>query len=186
MRLFLGVFPPPEVQQAVFESAAALRRSPVSVSWVRPENLHFTLRFLGEVGEDGAARAAESAREAAATPTSFEVAFGPLGAFPNARRARVLWAGLQEGAEPLAALASALDAALSKRGFGRAGKPFAPHLTLGRVRGTPGDWSAVLDARRSRMEAVPRFTVRHLRVVESTLSPQGSIYRSRAEAPLAS
>jgi 2'-5' RNA ligase len=141
------------------------------------------MRFLGELGEDGAARVALAATEAAAATAVFEAVLGGFGAYPNARRARVVWAGLKQGAEALTALSSALDRALRSRGFDRPERPFSPHLTLGRV-SDAGDWTGRLSAEEA--PAALRFAVHHLRVVESTLSPHGSIYRTRAEAPLAS
>jgi len=183
MRLFLAVFPPAEVQRAAFGVIEALRRPGDGVSWVKPENLHYTLRFLGELGEDGARRAAESATEAAAKSREFAAALGGLGAFPNPRRARVIWIGMSEGGEALVALAHALDRALVKRGFGAPDKPFSAHLTLGRVREPGRDWTETL------AEPVPadppaRFTVDRICVVESQLSPRGSIYTVRVGAPL--
>jgi len=183
MRLFLAVFPPAEVQRAVSGLIEALRRPGDGLSWVKPENLHYTLRFLGEVGEDGARRAAEAANEAAAKSREFTAALGGLGTFPNPRRARVIWIGMSEGGEALVTLAHDLDRALAKRGFGAPDKPFSAHLTLGRVREPGRDWTETL------AEPVPadppaRFTVDRICVVESQLSPRGSIYTVRVGAPL--
>jgi len=182
MRLFLAVFPPEEVRRRLYDQAAALRAAGGSVSWVKPENLHSTMRFLGEVGEDGARRVTEAAQAAAAAASAFDAETGRYGAFPSPPRARVLWIGLARGAEALVALARGLDGALAQRGFGRPEKPFAAHLTLGRVRDRDADWSAALAAPAGEGA---RFRVERLSVVESTLSPAGSIYRVRAEAPLA-
>lgn len=180
MRLFLAVFPPPEAQAAVVLACAPLRAAGGGVSWVRAENLHYTLRFMGELGADGARRAGEAASEAASDHAPFEAALGDFGAFPDARRARVLWVGLAAGDAPLRALAASLKAALARRGFGRADRPFAPHLTVGRVR-AGADWSAELATAR-----VPgaTFTVDRLLLVRSTLSPRGSTYETVSEARL--
>jgi len=185
MRLFLAVFPPPEVQRAAFAATEAMRRPGDGVSWVKPENLHYTLHFLGELGEDGARRAAEAAREAAGDHRAFDAALGGLGAFPDPRRARVLWVSMAEGAEEMKGLARSLEEALGRRGFDRADKPFSPHLTLGRVRAPREDWSARLAAAEPPAGAGARFRVERLSLMESKLSPQGSIYTARAEGPLA-
>ncbi len=181
MRLFLAVFPPPQVQRAARAVSDALAHPGDGVSWVKADNLHFTLRFLGEVGEDGARRASEAAREAAAGEARFDAALGAPGAFPDAARARVIWLGLSAGAEPLVRLARALERALRARGFEPADRAFTPHLTLGRVR-TPGaDWAMRLGAARVGPAAFP---VERLCVMESVLSPGGSRYTVRERAPL--
>lgn len=180
LRLFLAVFPSPEAQAAVARACEALRSPGDGVSWVKRENLHYTLRFLGEMGEDGARRAGEAAREAAADHPAFGAALGAFGCFPVASRARVVWVGLAEGDAPLRALAASLEAALQRRGFSLADKPFASHLTVGRVR-VPADWSAKLAAAKA-PEA--RFAVDRVRLMKSTLSPRGSLYEVVREARL--
>ena len=192
MRIFLAVFPPPETQTLAFDAAESLQRAAEregipagEVAWVRRENLHYTLSFLGELNEEGAARAEEAAREAAIGLAPFEVALGAPGAFPNARRARVLWLGLSAGADPLIELAVRLERALRSRGFSRDERPFSPHLTVGRVRDPRHDLTGALAGANSlASEAASRFTVRRVSVVASTLSPGGSRYEIRAEAAL--
>jgi len=183
MRLFLAVVPPVEVRLAAFGLLEPTRRPGDGISWVKPENLHYTLRFLGEVGEDGARRAAEAANEAASGARVFAAALGALGAFPNARRARVIWIGMSEGGEALVSLARDLDRALAKRGFGAPDKPFSPHLTLGRVREPRRDWTSALAEPRP-PDPPARFNVDRICVVESQLNPRGSIYTVRAQARL--
>ena len=185
MRLFVAVFPPALVQRAAAGVIDGLRRDGDGVSWVKPDNLHYTMRFLGEIGDDGLARVTEAATEAATTTPAFDAELGGPGAFPNARRARVIWLGMRAGAEPLAALAKSLERALASRGFEPEGRPFTAHLTLGRVREPRADWTAPLESAHI-AEGVPRrFRVDRLTVVESRLHPKGSIYAPRAEAILA-
>ncbi len=183
MRLFIAVFPPIEVQEAVHSMAQSLRRPGDGVSWVKRDNLHYTLRFLGELGEDGADRAATAAREATGPRSAFDASLGALGAFPNPRRAGVLWISLSEGHAPMMDLAQALEDELKRRGFDRAERPFSPHLTLGRVRNRDRDWTTTL-AEVKLPEPLPRFRVDRLSVVVSKLDPKGSVYRVRDEALL--
>ena len=189
MRIFLAVFPPPPAQSLAFAAERRVRDAAGSaagrVSWVRLDNLHYTLKFLGEVGEDGARRAADGAREAAGSLAAFDVTLGLAGAFPNPHHARVLWLGLERGAEEFRELARRLDRSLSKRGFDREQRAFSPHLTIGRVRDGGHDWTAALASCASlAAEPAARFRVGAVRVMKSTLSPKGSIYEVLEEAPL--
>ena len=184
MRIFLAVFPPPEVQDTAFSVIESLRTRGDGVSWVKRDNLHFTMRFLGEIGEDGAGRVTEAAREAAAATAAFGATLGEPGAFPTARRPRVLWLGLGRGAAELVGLAKRLEAALARGGFEPEAREFSPHLTIGRVREPGPDWTAAL--RGAAPVAGPReFRVQNLAVVQSQLNPRGSIYTVLENAPLA-
>jgi 2'-5' RNA ligase len=189
LRIFLAVFPPPAAQAAAEQVIEHLRQPDDGVSWVKRENLHYTLRFLGDLGEDGARRAAQAAAEAAAAHHAFDACLGGLGAFPNPPKARVLWIGLSQGAEALTALARAVEDALRRKGFGRADRPFAAHLTIGRVRELGRDWTDQLaDAKAEGRLGGERdgagFRVDRVLVVHSQLSPHGSIYSVRAEVAL--
>jgi 2'-5' RNA ligase len=181
MRLFLAVFPPADVQQVAYRAADPLRVGHDAVAWVNRENLHYTMRFLGDHDETGFTRAQAALRDVAKARTRFGATLGGFGAFPSAKRARVLWIGMLQGAEPMRLLASALESALVKHGFESADESFEPHLTVGRVR-APGDWTArLLDA--PTVEA--RFQVDRLQLVKSVLAPGGSRYETLEEAQLA-
>ena len=142
------------------------------------------MRFIGEVGDDGARRIDQAARDAAARHAVFDATLGTLGAFPDARRARVIWLGMTHGGEALVELARDLEAELRKRGFDRADHPFSAHLTLGRPRDFGQDWTDRLASAPIPAPA-PAFRVDRVCVVESKLSPKGSTYNVRSEAALA-
>lgn len=111
---------------------------------VRPENWHLTLRFLGDTGADQAERLRAELRRAT-LGSSFRLRFGALGAFPSARRASVLWVGVDEGAVELARLAAVTEVAAVRAGFAAEGRPFRAHLTVSRIR-PPVDVSALVGA----------------------------------------
>jgi 2'-5' RNA ligase len=98
-----------------------------------PDKWHVTLRFLGDVDEVGRDRLLAEL-DGAGLGTPFRVRWGGLGAFPNLRRATVLWVGLDEGAPQLTALANAVEEAVEAAGFPPEDRPFRPHLTLSRIR----------------------------------------------------
>lgn len=104
-----------------------------SVRWVKPEGIHLTLFFLGEIMPDRVApiQAALAEVTRGATPFAFQVQGS--GCFPNLKRPRVIWVGIEESGGRLAALQAAVSAALARLGFQPEERDFSPHLTLGRV-----------------------------------------------------
>jgi len=136
VRLFVALDIPEAVRTAIESLIGELKPLDDSWKWVRAENLHVTLKFLGEVAPDRLPRIVEALRTA---PTSGSVAlkFHGLGFFPNERRPRVLWAGM-EGPQNLIGLAVAVEGALASAGFAREEREFTPHLTLARNKRATG------------------------------------------------
>ena len=182
MRTFLAVFPPRAVQRALAEALEGARQPGDGVSWVRRENLHYTLRFLGELEESRIQAVTRAARDAVRGAAAFSLALGEAGAFPDFRRPRVLWIGARQGGEALELLARSLNEALRRQGFDRADKPFRAHLTVGRVRDTARASAGVARLRALVVES--EFLVDRLATVHSMLRPSGSEYRIVDEAPL--
>jgi 2'-5' RNA ligase len=113
----------------------------LGLRWIPESQLHFTLKFLGEIEEERVAEAKAATAAAAIAATGrpgisgpFRFALEGLGAFPPRGPARVLWAGCGEGAEALTALGAAVEEAFTAAGFPREERPFSPHLTLARVK----------------------------------------------------
>jgi 2'-5' RNA ligase len=133
-RLFIGVLLPEETRTAIGPAQQALRDQKLAVRWVRPENWHITLHFLGEI--DSAAVPGLSARLAAelAGLAAPDLRCQGLGAFPNLRRPRVLWAGIAGDVDRLARIQAAAVAAGETVGVGAEKRPYHPHVTLGYVR----------------------------------------------------
>ncbi len=122
--------------EAVCGDVEANVREPRSaVRWVRMDGLHLTLRFLGPTDADRVGPLEAAVRRAAARARPFELTLGGGGAFPSAARPRTIWLGVTEGADHVAALASALDDELEQDGWTRETRPFRPHLTLARADG---------------------------------------------------
>jgi len=104
------------------------------IRWVRPEGIHVTLKFMGDIPVATAENILEVLPAVTAGFSPFELAISGLGAFPNLRRPRVLWAGLTGELKRLSELQAAVDDAVGKLGLPKEQRPFSPHLTLGRVR----------------------------------------------------
>jgi len=177
MRIFVAAPLAPALRDAVGGVRSRLNSAGSALRWVAPENLHFTLKFLGEIGEAGARRVADAARRVAEGTTRFEIVVAGLGAFPSPRRPQVVWVGVGQGADHLIALARDLDRALHRLKFPVEHRPFQPHLTVARVRRTgpvPDLSGPVHDLEGTVLGAQ---AVDALLVMESTLNPSGATYR---------
>jgi 2'-5' RNA ligase len=131
-RCFVAVSLVDPARTAVAEYLASLRATVAGVGWVRPEQLHLTLKFLGNVAPARIAALEARLIEAVGVIEACTAEVAGVGAFPNLARPQVLWVGVR--APSLAALADAVEASAAAEGFARETRPFRPHVTLGRVR----------------------------------------------------
>ena len=132
MRLFIALTPPPDVQREVWDAFAPLRERPLPVKWVPPENVHLTLKFLGEVRSERQAEIVGALASAARGTKTITLVVRGAGAFPNARAPRVVWAGIEPD-PAIEILADRVERSCAPLGFPPEGRPFRPHLTLGRA-----------------------------------------------------
>ncbi len=183
MRSFVAVLLPEELRARVYEAATKLRQTTSAVSWVRAENLHLTLRFLGSIDEAMLGRAREALAEAAVETAPFRVTLGEFGAFPATRAPRVLWVGVAAGADALAALHARVEGALARRGIPPEERPFHAHATLGRARDPRG--VAGLGDALGAAEPLGETWVDAVYLMRSDLHPEGARYSVLAREPLA-
>jgi 2'-5' RNA ligase len=178
-RGFVAVMLPDPILDAADAIIQQMRGAGGEVRWTAKANLHLTLKFLGNVRQDLVPALREQLAEAAATTAPFEIALGGLGAFPRWERPQVIWAGVSSGFDALAALATRVEKGCARVGFEEEGRPYRAHLTLGRLKEARGN--AAARALRSRAEAlgsasIGAITVEAIHLVQSTLTPRGSIY----------
>lgn len=176
VRAFVAVLLSEEVRAALAQEVDRLRSVAPAVGWIRPENLHLTLKFLGHIPPETLARVEAGLAEAVADQPPLTLAFAGLGAFPSAERPRVIWAGVTNGAEMLAALQARIEGALARQEISREERPFHPHLTLARVR-EPRQARPLFSALTAR-EKVPfgHQEVSAIHLMQSDLHPQGARY----------
>lgn len=134
MRLFIAVDLSKEQKKELGLLQQRSREYLPGVKWAAPEGMHLTLKFLGEVDESVLPAIKAALAESAQGMNPFFFLPGGVGVFPDPRRARVVWAGITEGAEEFAAAASSLEDPLAALGFAKEKRPFTPHLTVGRLR----------------------------------------------------
>ena len=175
IRSFLAL----ELTEGLRRSLVAIGRkvdSPAfDVRWVRPENLHLTLRFLGEASEEELAGVAQAARNAAEQAEPFQVVLCGLGAFPARGSPRVVWVGVKDP-EPLLLLEARLSQELERMAWPPPDKAFRPHLTLGRVKGPrgAGELRRLLEENGQAIAGLVR--VDHLALIKSQLRSAGPTY----------
>lgn len=176
MRLFVAVNLPPALRDAVWTAAEPARRATASVRWVRPEGMHLTLKFLGEVADERLGELCHALARSAAGLRSFVLALEGGGVFPGATRPRVFWVGLV-AAPALELLQHAVEREIAPLGFPSEARPFRPHLTLGRAERRAG--TAELRRAAERLSAATfqgEALIESVDLMRSTLSPRGASY----------
>jgi 2'-5' RNA ligase len=174
MRLFLALEIPDRIRRLLAGMRGDLEHSWPGWRWVRPEGIHLTLRFLGEVEPALDAECRQAWADAVVGISPFDLRLGRLGRFPGGGKPRVLWVGLEEpgGEGQLAGLAARVENSARECGFPPEKRPFRPHLTLARAaRGARPHWADGI-----RIETGEPFSVGSLVLFRSQLNPSGARY----------
>jgi len=176
IRTFVAVLLAEDLRQKIAQVQGEVKKLAPDVKWVAPENIHVTLKFLGNVRESEIGDVCDAVSEAARTVPAFELSVSGLGAFPNPARARVVWVGIDRGREELAGLAAGVDDRLVKLGFEREDRAFKAHITIGRVK-----TSRFLDELARGIEGIDASglgsqRVASVAVMQSDLQREGPVY----------
>jgi 2'-5' RNA ligase len=134
MRVFIALKIPSEIQNYLAKLQSRLETSDADVKWVKPSNIHLTLKFLGEITQDEAGKVASIIKERATNKVKFAASLNSLGAFPNMNHPKVIWTGIQNGDLQIREIARELEKKLGEAGFLKEEREFNSHLTIGRVR----------------------------------------------------
>ena len=184
IRTFLALEPSREIQQELSAVQRHLRKVAPGVGWVKEENIHLTVKFFGSVEEEEILTIAETIRTEGEEAPFFSASIKGLGVFPRPQRPRVIWAGMEEGAEQLCQMQQQFEQALEKKGFPAENKKFHPHLTLGRVKSLPRS-APLLQVLEGYQETLfGRFQVRDLSLFKSELLPTGAVYTRLEKIPI--
>ena len=176
MRVFIAVPLPADLKAELVALRQVLQRLPLEAAWVRDAGFHITLKFLGEVDSTQIGAIFSCMTATAKHYHPFALSLSGVGVFPNESGPRVLWVGVQDATGVLRQVQRTLDARLTQIGFPPEDRPFAPHLTLARLKRVRrrGEFLAGLKAHR---EAVlGELDVDHMELIESQLHPSGARY----------
>ena len=154
------------------------------VKWVQPDNIHLTLKFLGEIDPKKLRSIQDIFPSLFQNFSRFDVTITHLGAFPNAEKPRVIWAGITQNAELITAVAVHLENTLANLGFPKEDKKFSPHITLGRVRSFK-NIEKLSESVDTYQKLLPlNQSIDTIILFKSTLTSRGSIYEQLNEARL--
>lgn len=187
MRVFAAVELPEEVRARIAAAARSLLEGVRAAKPVREENLHVTVRFVGEVAAAAVDPLCAAVRDAAASVAKGRASARGVGAFPNARRPRVVWVGLDDAGAVLASVESAISARLTPLGWRREERPFSAHVTVARMREGARDLGplpARLEAAAREAQEFGAVPVDAVTVFQSELGSSGSRYTALARFPL--
>jgi len=184
LRAFVAVEMPGPVRKALEEVQSGLKQLKIRARWVRPENIHLTLKFLGNIPAGHVPSIGDVLRVVAQAHGRFSLAAAGVGVFPDSRRPKVIWVGLTGRPDALTPLQQDLDGRLAALGFPRAEKPFRGHLTIGRfnAEALPGP---VADAvKRYAAATFGTAVVEEIVLLQSDLRPEGPLYTPLARERL--
>ena len=177
IRTFLAIEIPGEILDQFERIQYRLGRSMTGViRWAKPESIHLTLKFFGNITERDIRSIRDALEPRARALGPVDLSIGTLGVFPNLNRPRVLWVGVTKGMQELAALQAQVETALEAAGFAREERPFRPHLTIGRMKGERRIDGLDKAVEEHRDFAAGSFTAKEMVLFRSDLKPAGPVY----------
>ena len=185
MRAFIALALPEEVREALGRLQQDLVASRADVKWVEPDHLHVTMKFLGEITEDQRHAVEAMLRRLAEREAPFLLGVQVLGAFPSATAPRVLWVGLADGRERVQRMAEVIEREGAALSFVREDRPFAAHVTLGRVRSSRHRQQLARALLNTTWQPPAPWRVASITLYQSVLGSVGPRYTVLADVPFA-
>lgn len=184
IRTFIALELPPAVINLLREVQQELKRLKLGARWVRPENIHLTLKFLGDINPDDIGRIGDAMIGAAADIPPLTLSVRQIGVFPGIKRPRVIWIGLGGNIQELLALQGRLETELDTLGFPREKRAFKAHLTLGRIKQAANPDVIGRMMRQYASLSSEEFTCDQVTLFKSDLKPSGAVYTKLKQTEL--
>jgi 2'-5' RNA ligase len=187
MRIFIAIELPQEIKVALGRLQQELKKAGADVKWVETENIHLTLKFLGEVDEEKLENIKQALEEVASGNQQFKIRLASCGAFPKIISPRVIWVGIDQGDKETKMIASGLEEKLAALGFAKEERPFSSHITIARTRSGLNRLKLVQELEKAQSHFGGKnleFTAGKLTLFKSTLKPTGPVYQALHEANL--
>lgn len=184
MRTFIAIALTAEIRDYLTGIQEELKQSRADAKWVRPENIHLTLKFLGERDEKKIEKIKLALEETVRDKNGFTIRLSDIGAFPKLESPRVIWVGIDHGEKETRELAYELDERIAVLGIPKEERPFSSHITIARLK-SPLNRQELAQALKNLPKPQGReFRVGRITLYKSTLTPNGPIYEALKEANL--
>jgi len=180
LRSFIAIELPGEVKSALSDLQREFKECGADVRWVKPDNIHLTLKFLGDIHEDTIGAVQKIMEGACKGYSSFNLELNGAGTFPHMKSPRVVWTGLQDS-EILSQLQNEIERGLSTIGFKKEARRFVPHLTLGRFRSMQKRAQLLEKIGQYQEKKICSFAVNSVVLMKSALNPIGAQYTKMKE-----
>ena len=179
MRAFIAIDLPIEIKKALLKTQQKLKTESLKASWVKPENLHLTLKFLGEISFEQLNEIKQIIRDITKSTSGFKIKLESLGAFPNLHAAQIIWIVTKQPPLELKQIAQQLETRISETGIPQEQRAFSAHITIARIKNqlNSSDLKKTLDKVGSDVEKANwEFDCKEITLFESTLSSEGPTY----------
>lgn len=179
MRTFIAIDLPREIKDFLSRLQERLKTSQADVKWVQPQNIHLTLKFLGEIDDKKLNRIIQILEDICRQNLPFYIRISSMGAFPKTYAPRVIWVGIDKGDMQSKQIATALEDKIKNVGLPAEDRPFTSHITIGRTKSSYNRERLVQDLNNLAFNfgrETPEFLVTRLTLFKSTLTPKGPIY----------
>jgi 2'-5' RNA ligase len=183
LRSFIAIELPETIKSALAELQQELKRSEADIRWVKPENIHLTLKFLGNIEEKLVDDIVKAIETTCNKYPEFDLEIKGMGVFPNIKSPRVIWVGVNSS-EILTDLQHNIESEMAALGFEPENRKFTPHLTLGRFKSSRGKEALLEDIKLHKDSKLGLINVKSVYLMRSDLSPAGARYTRIAEISL--
>lgn len=176
MRTFVAIKIPKEIKDKLTKLENDLRNGvfrEAFIKWVKPENIHLTLKFIGEIDERKLENIKTGLKKVMREYSPFRLSFAGVGGFPNLRRPRVIWVGVKEGKQTVISLATKIEDELARYKIEKEKREKSPHITIGRVKRPVVLDSKIVEELEFKAQS---FKVTEIFLIKSQLTPEGPIY----------
>lgn len=184
IRAFIAIPLPPDVIEEIGALQSELKDNGFKIRWVKPSNIHLTLKFLGDTAADKITAIEQALNTATASHGPLTLAAKGIGVFPGVRKPRVIWVGLSGQTQRLRDLHQSVESGLHQVGFAIDKRKFKSHLTLGRVKGHIDPERLIKAMQSCSHFGSESFSANRIHLYQSRLAPAGAVYTKLLDVPL--